>query len=570
MSIWRRIARALLALGILLLVAGSALLAAWRPLLRPLAYSRVGEEWDSELIKGSIAYLSLQLRHPLPDLQPYTPMPHTSGPPFGINTFLEQEAEPEKVARSLDMIREAGFHYVRQEFPWEDIEITAKGDFWDHKWNKSAWDKYDAIVEMVNARGLELIVRLDHPPDWTRHDGDARGSFCPPDNLEDYGDFVETVVRRYKGRVRYYQIWNEPNIYPEWGEQPVDPEGYTRLLQMAYRRAKAADPDCVILCAGLAQTIEQGPRDLSDLIFLQRMYDAGVRGSFDVMGCMAYGIWTGATDHRTAPDRVNFSRAQLIRAIMVRNGDADKPIWATEIGWNSMPKELPGVAVYGRVKRQEQARYAVEAYQRAHEDWPWMGVMNYWFFRRATDTERDQPFYYFNLLEPDFTPWPAWDALSAYARQPARVGPGYRQEDHYALHYTGAWEDGRDAAAVLGGYRRGHAGAQLAFTFWGSELSLVTFGETSPTALAVTVDGKPARVSATRVQGRPALQLYWGWGPGAHDVQITVRRGAVNLDGLLVRRDERRGWLSLGVFSGAVLALVGWRVSAGLRRRRRS
>ena len=41
-----------------------------------------------------------------------------------------------------------------------------------------------------------------------------------------HGNFVAAVVGRYCGHIRYYQIWNEPNIYPEWGEQDVDPAGY--------------------------------------------------------------------------------------------------------------------------------------------------------------------------------------------------------------------------------------------------------------------------------------------------------------------------------------------------------
>ncbi|MDI7277576.1 MAG: cellulase family glycosylhydrolase, partial [Anaerolineae bacterium] len=322
MFVWRSAAKLMAALAALLLVVAVASLLAWRPLIRPWMYARVGEKNTDELIKGTVAYLYLQLTQPLPDLQPYAPIAYASEAPFGVNTFLEQEVEPAKVARSLDLIRDAGFRFVRQEFPWEDIEIAGKGDFWDHKWNKSAWEKYDRIVEMAEERGLQLIVRLDHPPAWTRADGIARGYFAPPDRVEDLGDFVAAVVGRYRGRVRYYQIWNEPNIYPEWGEQPVDARGYTRLLQEAYRRAKEADPDCVILSAGLAQTTEMGPRNLSDLVYLQQMYDAGARDYFDILGVQAYGIWTGPTDHRVSPDRTNFARVQLTRAIMVKNGDA--------------------------------------------------------------------------------------------------------------------------------------------------------------------------------------------------------------------------------------------------------
>ena len=88
---------------------------------------------------------------------------------------------------------------------------------------------------------------------------------------------------------------------------------YTRLLQVAYARAKEADPDCVIIAAGLAQTTEEtpaefGPRNVSDLLYLEQMYAAGAQGYFDVMGAQVYGLWTGPYDRRTGRRYANFSR----------------------------------------------------------------------------------------------------------------------------------------------------------------------------------------------------------------------------------------------------------------------
>jgi len=568
MSLSQRAPRWLLWPAVVLVVLAAVLALAWRPVISPALYACTGEQDPREQIKGLAGYLYLRLTRPLPDLAPYTPIRYTDANPFGVNTFLEQEVEPAKVARSLDLIRDAGFGTIRQEFPWEDIEISAKGDFWDHKWNVSAWAKYDRIVEMANERGLQIIARLDNPPAWARSGERGQSIQGPPDRVEDFGDFVEAVVRRYRGKVRYYQIWNEPNLYHEWGDRPVDAAAYTRLLQEAYRRAKAADPNCVIITAGLAPTLEQGPRNLSDLAYLQRMYDAGARGCFDILGVMAYGLWTGPTDQRVDAQRTNFARPQLMRAIMVKNGDADKPIWAMEIGWNAMPPDLGATPMFGIVSREQQAQFAVDAYERARRDWPWMGVMNYWFFKRASDAEKDQPFYYFSLLEPDFTPWPAYHALKAYATAGAVVYPGYRQEDNWALRYLGPWQEVCEEAAVLGAYRRGAAGARLQFAYWGSSLDLVTFGPADPASVRVTIDGRPVRATMSQVQGRPALALARSISPARHqvEVEVTGNRGLA-LDGLLVTQDDRRWpWVAAGLVLLAIVVAVGWFAT----RRRRS
>ncbi len=541
-----------LALLVVLAVLGGFLA---RGSLRSAMYGVTGEEDLREQIKGTVAWALLQVTRPPLRTEPMVPIAYAGVNPYGVNTFLEQEVEADKVAQALRMIRDADFHWIRQEFPWEDIEIHGKGDFTDRRHDppRSAWEKYDTIVDLAEQYGLEIIARLDNPPAWARADGDTRGKLAPPDGLDDFGDFVETVVSRYKGRIRYYQIWNEPNIYPEWGEQPVDPEAYVALLKVAYTRAKAADPDCVILSAGLAQTTEPGGRNMSDLVFLQRMYDAGAADYFDIMSVMAYGLWTGPMDRRASPDRTNFARPQLIREMMVRNGDADKPIWATEVGWNAVPEDFPKPPIYGRVTLEQQARYAEEAYRRAQAEWPWMGVMNYWFFKRATDQEVGEVFYYFRLVEPDFTPLPVYDAIRELTQEPPKVYPGYHQEDHWALSYSGLWDDVSDARAVLGTYRQSRGSGQVRFRFVGTDLDLVVVKGVGAGTLEVSVDGRVRRtiqLGGSSVQPGFIVPVVRGLSNGEHDVVIRAAEGAT-LDGLIVRE---RAWASA---ARTVLAVAG-------------
>ncbi len=557
-NLLKRIATCLLPLALCLASAVWLL----RAPIRTYLGSVTGEENSWEQIKGLGRLIVLRLTRPPLQLDPYMPIAHAGVNPFGINTFLEQEVEAWKVEKAMRMIWEAGFRWIRQEFPWEDIEQNARGDFWDHRWNISGWEKYDRIVELADNYGLQIIARLGNPPAWSRADGNARGSFAPPDDFEDFGNFVHAIVSRYKGKVKYYQIWNEPNIYPEWGEQPADAAAYVRLLQIAYRRAKEADPDCVILSAGLAQTIETGPMNVSDLTYLRQMYDAGAKGYFDIMGVMAYGLWTGPGDHRASPELTNFSRPQLIRDIMVRNGDADKPLWATEVGWNAVPPDFPEFPMFGRVTEEQQARYAVQAYQRAQQEWPWMGVLNYWFFKRATDTEMDQVFYYFRIAEPDFAPLPAYEAMKQYANAPPQVHLGYHQEDHWALQWEGRWEDITDEQAVLGTFRRSsEPGDAIRFAFHGTDLQLIAHKGPRGGVLEVSVDGKTMpdiTLHSERDQYGTMIPLATGLANGAHQVRIVTRsdRGAqVDIDGLVVRQTPH-AWLSyIAVITAAAAAI---------------
>jgi polysaccharide biosynthesis protein PslG len=550
-----------------------------REALPALLFQWTGEEQPFSQLKA-LTDLTADLLRPPINTADQVPVTHTGVNPFGINIFLEQEVEEAKRERTVAMIADAGFHWLRQEFPWEDIEIHGKGDFEDrrHEPARSAWDKYDSIVALAEKYHLELIVRLSNPPEWTRARGIAAGTFAPPDDYNDFGDFVAAVVARYKDRVHYYQIWNEPNIYPEWGEAPVNPRQYVTLLKVAYTRAKAVDPDVVIISGALASNIELDYRNLNDFSFLQQMYDAGARPYFDILAMQGYGLWSGPTDHRMQPRVINFSRPRFVRDLMVQNGDAAKPIWISEMNWNAVPDDVADKR-FGQVTEAQQARYAPLAYQRAQEEWPWLGVINFWYFKRASDQWKleQKPEYYFRMVEPDFTPLPVYDAMKAYTAQPPVVYPGFHQEDHWALQYTGAWESVADTRAVLGHLMRSNdPQATLSFTFTGTALMLVAPQGPGLGKMQIEIDGNRKEVNL----GGPAAaahhfviaRRFSSYGP--HQVTIRPAPGqdnaAIAIDGLIVER--RALWLQPVLLVGITLffgiALVGQAMRIGRSSRR--
>src|SRR4051794_5273964 len=150
-----------------------------------------------------------------------TPLQWSNVPRGGVNTYAlhlevvtpaQRATNDNKVARTFQMIQDAGFHFVRVQFPWEDIEVCGKGQFHDDcrssTKGQSTWTKYDYIVQQARAHGLELIVRIDRPPQWARTAALAspevqaaeragRSVMGPPDRIGDYVDIVRQVARRY-------------------------------------------------------------------------------------------------------------------------------------------------------------------------------------------------------------------------------------------------------------------------------------------------------------------------------------------------------------------------------------
>ena len=424
------------------------------------------------------------------------PIAHTDVNPLGINTFLQAEPDPDKVAQMLDMIAAAGFSFIRQPFFWYEIE-PEPGVFWDTKWNVSTWEKYDRIVELARQRDIEIIARLDKPPRWARA-GQPNLDQCPdgpPTHYEDYARFVEAVVTRYRGKIRYIQIWNEPNLRNEWGCQPIDPAAFTRLLALAYQAAKRADPTVLVLMPGLAPTDQTGPENLSDLLFLEGMYQAGAAPYFDIASAMVYGYGYSPSDRRVEFARNNFSRVIQTREIMVRYGDHAKALWVAEYNWVAFPPDWQGLpSVWGRpVTLEQQARYLYEGYLRAQREWPWIGVLCVWYFRwwlppddpaNAADPTRG-----FAIVEWDLTPRPAFQLLARARPILDRAWTGAYAADSRYWQASEGWE--RRATPAGQAWVPQNTAGTLDFLFGGPRVDLTLL---PGTRISVQVDDRPPRV----------------------------------------------------------------------------
>ncbi|GAB4407447.1 MAG: hypothetical protein Kow00106_00240 [Anaerolineae bacterium] len=517
-----------------------------------------GETAPLEQLLGFGQYL-VRWTRAQPDTQPFADIPLADVNPFAVNTFLEQEVEPAKRERQVQMIAEAGFGWIRQQFPWEDIEIHAKGDFTDRRnldvhGAISAWDKYDHIVALAEQYGLHIIARLGGPmPAWSLPEG-TTNRYTPPADFQDFVDYAVAVATRYRGRVQHYQVWNEPNLYPEWGEQTVNAEAYTDLLCRTYRALKAVDPQIVVITGAIGPTIDLSGRNAYDVLYLQRMYQAGAGACFDVLAVQGYGLWSGPTDRRLRPTTINFQRHLYLRDVMVANGDAHKPIWISEAGWNPVPDDptIADLERYGRVTMEQAAAWGPLAYQRAAEEWPWVGVIAWWYFKRADDSERGQSWYYFRLVEPDFTPTPVYEALKAYmtSGQPQVLGAG------------------RHGLTARGTIAREPDGSETrTFRVRGTAAYLCHGALPEARPLTFRVDGGAARTLTLAAGAAGCAPLNESLGAGVH----TLTLNADDWDGLhsLVVLDhtarQRLPWLLAGIVAAAgAFVVLGRAVSVRL------
>ncbi len=336
----------------------------------------------------------------------------TINPKVGVHTRLTDEVEAWKIQRSLRMVREMGAPWIVEYFPWAYIEGQQ---------GRYAWGHSDIVVKHACNQGLTIIARLGMVPDWARPDPAERETtftYIDPEHYEDFARFVMNFVARYRQQIQHIIVWNEPNLSFEWGYRPVDPEAYVDLLRAVYPAAHAAYPDVVVLGGALAPTleIEGSAAGLSDLLYLERMYLAGAAPYFDALAAHTYGL---TSPPEAPPDLgvLNFRRVELLRDIMEKYHDAEKPIYITEAGWNEHPRWVWAVEPSQRVT------YTIRGYEWAKMNWPWCPVVAMWMFRTPRPLHNYQDYYTF--VTPDFRQRPIYNFLRMYT-QGELTSYGYR------------------------------------------------------------------------------------------------------------------------------------------------
>jgi polysaccharide biosynthesis protein PslG len=318
-------------------------------------------------------------------------------PLLGVHTRLTDEVEEWKIQRSLQLVREMGATHIVEFFPWAYYHAEDGGFAWAHP---------DMVVNHAHAQGLPVYARLGLTPHWARP-SDTPLNYLEPAHYGDFATYAAAFAERYEGKVVGIIVWNEPNLSFEWGYRPTTAVEYVNLLKETYTAVKAVNPDMLILGGALAPTLEPegSPWGLNDLIYLQQMYDAGAADYMDALAVHTYGFRFPPTSD-PAPDLLNYRRVELLREVMVANGDEDTPIYITETGWNDHPRWTRAVRPTQRIA------YTLEALEYAEANWPYVQSVTLWLFRTPAPIKSYMD--YFSLVTPEFVKKPLYEALQGY------------------------------------------------------------------------------------------------------------------------------------------------------------
>jgi hypothetical protein len=188
-------------------------------------------------------------------------------------------------------------------------------------WNWQPLDIWVAAAEQH--RVPDILLTLGQTPAWASTNPDdvnyvGAGAPAPPADMQDWRDYITAVAQRYKGRIRYYEIWNEPNDNTYYTGTVAE---LAQLTAEAYTILKAVDPGNTVLSPAA-----YAPGYLGQLL------QAGVGSNVDMIAYHFY---------ETPPESTAAAIAN-VRMVMAANGAASLPLWDSEgaSGDTTVPEDL--------------------------------------------------------------------------------------------------------------------------------------------------------------------------------------------------------------------------------------
>jgi hypothetical protein len=276
-----------------------------------------------------------------------------------------------------------GTHWVRLFATWPDLE-PASGDY-AANWIAAYEETFRKLPP-----GTKVLLDVVGTPQW---ETGSSNEHAPPANPNDYAAFVAGLAQRLDA--------------PGWWVGAPNPAAYAQLLKATYPAIKAADPSATVVLGGMTG---------NDYPFLEALYAAGAKGSFDAVGvhtdtaCNVLSPYEFLRDNSNRMIPNSFLAYREVHAVMLANGD-DKPIWMTELSWRTTSAVCSEGAWAGQkpegVSEAQQATYLSQAYHCLAQD-PYVQVALWFPLEDQADTTA-------GLMRADGSHKPSFTAMRSYA-----------------------------------------------------------------------------------------------------------------------------------------------------------
>jgi polysaccharide biosynthesis protein PslG len=355
---------------------------------------------------------------------------------YGIQVYMNVSA----TAATASQISQLGVDWVKIDVSWADVE-PVQGEY--------DYAALDTTVQVLDALGINILLNVYDAPAWSRENYVLNEllklNSGPPEDFANFGLFMTNLTTRFSGVVDAYEIWKSPNLLRYWtvpkyatppelldtGDYGVPDEiqigaiYYIDLLEIGYDAVKLADPNALVVSAGLAPV---GSSDNYNFIatgtFLNNMLLLGGANYSDAVGSI-FGASAvpptalcctqppGVDSHYESFLQYFIEIVDFYHDIMERNDVGDMPLFITQVGWGTteggiLASPSTGFEWLGYTSQDEQALYVTQAFEEAKK----LGYVDGIFVSNLNGCSvGDSEACYFSLIDSNGAARPAFGAL---------------------------------------------------------------------------------------------------------------------------------------------------------------
>jgi hypothetical protein len=246
---------------------------------------------------------------------------------------------------------------------------------------------WDTAVARAKAYGITPQLALaGDPPTY------ACGNKRDPYDCDGYKpviklwkDFVRAAASHFKGKVKRYSIWNEPNWYSWLTPHKKSPLLYRKLAQTGYKQLKKVKKKNEVVIGELAPWFQKG-HSIAPLDFIRQMVCVNkklkpIKGAkkkcgkkplrFDSFSTHPYDFDHKPLKKRSNKDELTVANLSALPKLLgklrkkglIKTKKKQFPIYLTEYGY--LVADNPAVAPKWRIPEPKRAKWLVQAFQEA-------------------------------------------------------------------------------------------------------------------------------------------------------------------------------------------------------------
>lgn len=235
--------------------------------------------------------------------------------------YFDGTSSMTRLRRHLAVVRRAGVKYLRCGFSWNGIEKEQ---------GRYDWRFWDNLIALAEANGIQLIPYVAYTPEWAARDTNGFWK-QPPRDPKLYADLMFTLATRYRGRIRSWEIWNEPDNKDYWLGTAAE---FAGLVMETTTRIREADPSAILVLGGMAN----GPSQFFQALIRQHHLDRYV----DVVAMHAY-----PESWLNAPAEPIFQQwVPQMHQLIAEDGSGDD-LWLNEMGYPDYRFRATQASIYG-------------------------------------------------------------------------------------------------------------------------------------------------------------------------------------------------------------------------------